>query len=308
MPKLKYDKKFIDNLLKEYNAGETTTTLGRKYGMSDSQVGALLRRGGYTPRKALKHTVDMDLIKQLKLEGKTNKEIADFLGVKLLTLKDWKLSQFDGPLQDKFGKKHQKIEDYFQDINSEEKAYILGFITADGSITPRGALRIELSIKDKELLEKISSRLCPGYTLQHYSRQKEYKGSTRTCETVAFNISCARWRDDLSKLGVVPAKTYKSILMPELDKELRRHYIRGYLDGNGYVGKKRVEISGGFTLLNSILDELKTEGIGLNRVVKQKPNQKDSLLCLLRRADEKNLYKYLYTDASLFLERKRSAF
>ena len=49
-------------------------------------------------------------------------------------------------------------EKYFDKIDSQNKAYILGFIYADGSIN-KGCLNITLSNKDVEILEFIKDEL-----------------------------------------------------------------------------------------------------------------------------------------------------
>jgi hypothetical protein len=58
--------------------------------------------------------------------------------------------------QDETARKHQILnEKYFKNINTEEKAYILGLLYADGYINNNG-FGITLTEIDKELLEKIS--------------------------------------------------------------------------------------------------------------------------------------------------------
>lgn len=309
MPKLKYDSVFIENLVKEYNQGKTTVDLGKKYNIAPTQIGSLLRRGGYTPRKPLTQTIDRELVIKLKQEGKTNREIAEILGVKLLTLKDMKINT-DSPLKSKYGVKYTKDLEFFSNIDTQLKAYVLGFITADGSINDLGALRIELSLKDGDHLKAISKALCPDYIPKETHRDRVYKGEKKTVSTLCFNITCTAWRDDLFRLGVVPNKTYKSLSIPNLASDLYRHYIRGYFDGNGHVGKNKlkVDLCGGHTLLEDILKKLQAEGIALTSSVAKKPNQADSVFHICKREYIAKLYTYLYEDATLYLERKKQAF
>jgi len=54
-------------------------------------------------------------------------------------------------------------EDFFQKIDTEEKAYILGLLFADGSVhNKRNVVKLQLQDVDKEILEKISSCLIVG--------------------------------------------------------------------------------------------------------------------------------------------------
>ena len=47
--------------------------------------------------------------------------------------------------------KHKLNVDFFQNIDSQEKAYWLGYITADGYVQQNG-YRLTLSYKDKEII------------------------------------------------------------------------------------------------------------------------------------------------------------
>ena len=94
-------------------------------------------------------------IEELYLEGKTAKEISSLLGLK-----------YHQPVYNYFKKKGWERDgkggritydvnvDFFTCIDTEEKAYILGFICADGHIS-EDRLVITVSIKDVDILEKI---------------------------------------------------------------------------------------------------------------------------------------------------------
>jgi len=55
-----------------------------------------------------------------------------------------------------YARKYTLNESFFKEINTEEKAYILGFVCADGHIDIiTGRLKILLAQKDIDILEKI---------------------------------------------------------------------------------------------------------------------------------------------------------
>ena len=75
----------------------------------------------------------------------------------------------------KTGKRSSCNEEYFDNIDTPHKAYILGFITADGSITGKyfSTLAIEIHEKDKELLNFIASEINPNATISPVIREKK---------------------------------------------------------------------------------------------------------------------------------------
>jgi hypothetical protein len=129
--------------------------------------------------------------------------------------------------QDKTARKHQILnENYFKNINTEEKAYILGLLYADGYINNNG-FGITLMEIDKELLEKISmilyGKIILGYRKSRNNTKPQYR----------FEIASKIMKNDLIKHGCIKAKTFK-IRFPELkNKSLYQHFIRGYFDGDG---------------------------------------------------------------------------
>lgn len=54
------------------------------------------------------------------------------------------------------------IDNYFEVIDSEAKAYMVGFLFADGSIQSNGYLNIHIHNRDIELLERFKSDICSG--------------------------------------------------------------------------------------------------------------------------------------------------
>jgi len=124
-------------------------------------------------------------------------------------------------------------EDYFEDVNSEEKAYWLGFIAADGyiSYTPKNkCLQIALAEKDR------------GHLLK-FKNSVNFTGEIRHKKPVAcvLNMYSKKMASDLMSLGIVPSKSL--VLKPwQGKKKLLQHYWRGYFDGDGcftYCLKKR---------------------------------------------------------------------
>lgn len=122
-------------------------------------------------------------------------------------------------------RKYLLDESFFSNIDTEHKAYWLGFIAADGCIIESGtthALRVELSVRDTEHLEQMCSDL--GSTRPVVRR--------RTFAAVSFDS----WRlvESLRALGITPRKS-ATVEAWNGPAELMPHYWRGMFDGDGSI-------------------------------------------------------------------------
>lgn len=123
-------------------------------------------------------------------------------------------------------------EDYFEDINSSEKAYFLGLLFADGSIvldksdqrTP--SLSLELVETDLNILLKLKKELKSDAKLSYNKRKNRENG------TYTFSLRNQKIIDDLKKWNIIPNKTYQvqEICLP---KDYEKDFLRGFIDGDG---------------------------------------------------------------------------
>ena len=115
---------------------------------------------------------------------------------------------------------------FFDVIDTEEKAYWLGFITADGCIVSKGGLSINLVATDAGHLEKLSNSLSSDYPVRIAPSSKSLNGM-------------ARWHADsipvvsaLAALGILPRKSATAVPWSG-PRGLMPHYWRGMVDGDG---------------------------------------------------------------------------
>lgn len=119
----------------------------------------------------------------------------------------------------------------FDIIDSQEKAYWLGFIIADGYLNvDRRMLRIKLGDKDKNHLEKFIKFLGGNIEDMLKSETHNITGNTQWYVTTY----CAEIKDALLKLKVEQAKSGKEHI-PPIDKIYYRDFIRGLWDGDGFI-------------------------------------------------------------------------
>lgn len=119
---------------------------------------------------------------------------------------------------------------YFQKIDNERKAYWLGFLYADGCVYEKSKnsknIILELHPSDKYILEELLKDLNSNRPI--YVSRRGY---------VSINICSTRMANDLIKLGCIPRKSLV-LKFPNEDivpKDLIRHFIRGYMDGDGCI-------------------------------------------------------------------------
>lgn len=196
-------------------------------------------------------------------------------------------------------------ENYFEIINNSEKAYWLGFIWADGYITKTKSFGIELSIKDKNHLEKLQKDLESNTIIKE--REKESFGKkNRSCILEYRNQKMVT---DLLKIGMIQNKTY-NLPIPKISEDYYKDFIRGFFDGDGtYVLNKdncNKEISCVCyckTFLEWIQQDFNKNGINSSLL-----KQKNKNLFNLRIYDADSILKYYYVyweDANRFLDRKK---
>lgn len=133
-------------------------------------------------------------------------------------------------------KKYTCNENFFECIDSEEKAYWLGFLYADGYVSGTGdyncgLVGCSLSSKDRTHLEKMLESFDSNYPIHDYKVSSGYKPGTGYSRVV---MRSSKLYDDAVAQGIVEHKT-PIIQPPNIPKEYSAAFIRGYFDGDGSV-------------------------------------------------------------------------
>ena len=209
-----------------------------------------------------------------------------------------------------FYRSKQVDEHFFDNIDSEESAYILGFIYADGCLTKGNNLSFTVAEFDKEILEKIKKCLNSNHHIGTYIGNNGYVIGNKYCK---LSICNKHLHDTLVNLGATERKT-KGLKFPTwLRQDLIRHFIRGFFDGDGsvyYVKQAdfvNCNFTGTFDMLSNIRNILHQE-ISTSASVYKYANKDIYDFKVGGKNKVIAFYNYLYKDASIFLSRKKDKF
>lgn len=213
-------------------------------------------------------------------------------------------------------RKYNVNDVYFNKIDTEEKAYWLGFLLADGCIHERAGqdrLSLVLGIKDKNHLKKFKESLSfEGPIIDYVKKSGLFIGLIHSHVRITSQLLV----DNLAKVGCIPRKSLV-LEFPIIDEELVHHFIRGYFDGDGSVFISREKhwrnnnifpvIHFRFISTEAFLKVLDKK-INLSGRLVQAKGSKVYELCYKRNKKAELFYNYLYKDATIFLERKEKIF
>lgn len=207
---------------------------------------------------------------------------------------------------------------YFDTIDTEEKAYWLGFLFADGNISKssymrkngkikNGVYKIEVSLKseDTEHLEKFAKAL-------NYNKPIKISKASFDKKRCRLQFNNKHMWTTLNALGCTPNKSL-TLNFPKLEmfknKWLIYSFIRGYVDGDGNIGfcdknhtKMQLRILGTAEFLTKLQQQLPLECD--NKLIK------DGNIYQLIFNAKRGAYvcSILYKGSSIYLNRKFSLY
>lgn len=131
--------------------------------------------------------------------------------------------------------KYSLNDRYFEQIDSEEKAYWLGFLAADGCVyQKKGVSQVTLALKGADAGHVAKFAAAIGTDKPVKLSKSKLKGKTYPRARLA--ICSKQMTEDLISQGVRPRKSLNAEVWngPE---HLIRHYWRGVVDGDGWVSE-----------------------------------------------------------------------
>jgi hypothetical protein len=211
-------------------------------------------------------------------------------------------------------RRYKVNDDYFESIDSEDKAYFLGLLYADGC-NHGVSISISLQKCDKDILDKFKQNISfEGniYEYQHERKHKEYwKLNIKNVKNYCLiRISSKKISEDLLKHGCGPRKSLTLEFPETIPDHLMVHFIRGYIDGDGWVvldltnNNGLIGLIGTFGFCNKVKEYIEKK-LEINVNIKQAQTYE-----IMYRIDIQGnnqflkMTKWLYKDATIYLDRK----
>lgn len=302
-------------ILELYYNGYNTVQTGAILERSDCTVGAYLKKFGLKPigKKKLLDENEERKICELYLSGLTSTEIYEHYYKDKVGCQETiqKIVRSHG-IARKGGYKNFINHDYFENIDTPEKAYFLGLLLTDGNVhydkrqaNRQPAIQISLQGDDVEILEKFKQELSSDNKISIYRNDGRFE--------CMFAVHSLKMAQDLEKYNIVPRKTFLVNKMPNVPEKYVRDLIRGIFDGDGtvYILTKDKKLRFGFYgthgLIEDIINYLHTEiNLPLNKITDK---ETVSFITFGKIEQIKAFYNYIYysTDVTC-LSRKRKKF
>lgn len=240
-------------------------------------------------------------------QTKTYKEISKELHGRTKAAIDLKINKL-GLHKSKYTYNH----DFFENIDSEEKAYWLGFFYADGCVSINkknnsGECCIKLYKCDYRHLQKFNKSLNGNIPISFNTRICSFNNKPQeSCSVRCYSFKMA---NDLISHGCIPNKTFY-ITVPNIDKSLMNHFIRGFFDGDGCIctdSNKRKTL--GINLCSAsevfLIDIRKhLYSVGINSYITDEKGKTTFRLYIKGINNVDNMWNYMFNNASVFLDRK----
>ncbi len=138
------------------------------------------------------------------------------------------------------GRQHDIDESYFENIDTHEKAYWLGWLFSDGYLlSDFKTVGMNLSIKDECVLEDFRKCLKSAGTIHRFEppkKKSKIRGRTVKGGVISsFRFKNEKMAKDLIRFGLKPRKSLTLEWPINIEEKYYYSFIRGYIDGDGCI-------------------------------------------------------------------------
>ena len=279
-------------IIKEYKIAETTFYRWiKKHGIELPK-----KPKKEKPKKEKPLYQNKEWLIQMLADHKNAMGIARVSGYNEYTINQW-IRKFD--LKNEYdNQKHYLLdENYFEIIDTEHKAYWLGFLMADGW------MRIDQNVFG------ICLKSSDAYMIESFCNDINYNGKIKnTDKDSRVNICSKKLCKDLINLHITPRKTGCEVLPEQIPEELVHHFIRGFFDGDGSVPDIKCFTfflcSASYNILEDINDVF-IKNLEVSAPIRRRSDKdKRFYNYSLYSKNAETVFNWIYSDATIFLQRK----
>jgi len=310
MGNIKYDENVTKQIIDLYESGLSQRQVAKIIGCSHRLVTVRLAENNIKQRekgdyaKQFDDSTENSIIMEYN-SGMSLRELADKYGcstMPIVSLFKRRGLKLRGP-NEKITKYHID-KNYFDNIDTQEKAYILGYLYADGwntSIYEHGHYIIGMTLhnQDAYILYRISELMNSNYPIKDFkNRYGNYYKQWYFCNKYLVMR--------LDELGITPRKSKTTVFPDWLNENLIPHFLRGLFDGDGSISSdlQYVNLVGSDSLINSIYEFIyKKFGI-MCRKYSHHVSDGISQIFINKGMDKLDFLDYIYNGATIKLERK----
>lgn len=210
-------------------------------------------------------------------------------------------------------RKYSLNEDYFDSIDNQNKAYILGFLYADGyNGFEKSTISLSLQEDDFEILEAIRKEIGSEKPLEYIDYSEKHDFGYTYKNQYRLLMFSKHMCETLKNIGMIQNKSLE-LSFPDIDPTLYSHFIRGYFDGDGsvffYNTNCSVTITSTKVFCQKIKEILEHElGIHVGIYDASNKNEITKVASISGKNQVKLFYEYIYNNASLYMDRKFQKF
>ena len=222
-------------------------------------------------------------------------------------------------------RKYDVDDNFFSSIDSEIKAYLLGFFLADGTYclgarcTTSYKFGVTLQLEDEEIIKMFQEFIVPSKDINYKSARIDKKGVKHKATSGIYWTSKLMAKD-LESFNITPRKTFDTEFefpFERIPDEFIWDFIRGFFDGDGQISYSETTHAATFAIygtsfkfMNQIGDMFEKEFNVSKRVEGVK--KRDMILYTLRFSANfhrakfiRELYTKFYSNKKYFMKRKQ---
>jgi hypothetical protein len=312
----------IENLFLTGNY--TFIALAKMYNVTPCAIRHLMRKKGYeTPyRKKIPPEIRAEIVDKYKLGDCLFKELSKEYNVSPTAMRRMlNLQGCHAPSMTELSTKYKLDMDYFEKIDSSDKAYFLGLLYADGCVYPPDRkMTISLQQGDRAILDSMREKIGsdkPLYFRPPYSKVNKHGATINSHGHYVLAVINEKMVSDLVSHGVIQRKS-KNLTFPKIQQELIHHFIRGFFDGDGGMSLSRNDRSCCLSFMANIefLEVLKIHinnftGINFSKPFRKHCKSDVYYMTFTTKSEISKLYDFIYGKDEkdiLCLSRKRDKF
>lgn len=304
--KINFSVDEVEEMISFYHNVKSTRKVGKRFGISKGTVSKILKENGVCLKTVTKTQKDIDMISDLYKKYGSVTKVSEITGIKSDTINkylgDNKKKYYK---HNKYEQKYSYDETIFDVIDTEEKAYWLGFMYADGCVVDgKGypcCATIGLQYKDWQHVVKF---------VDFIGGEKEMIKFNKSKNRVDVKINNRHMSEALVRLGCIPRKSLilKFPNEKQVPKHLLRHFIRGYFDGDGTLYKRSrgsycFGFVGTYDVIENITQYIQTQ-INISNVKMYRKDSKNTWEWKKEGVQALECAKFLYKNANVYLDRK----